>query len=104
MISCQDESSTDFEYDSSETVIGFSSPFTTKGSVATDIDTFNVFAYYLPNDTWDANKTPAFMYNQEVTKHAGNIWKYSPVKHWPSTGKIRFLLTLRTMVELTVLI
>lgn len=46
---------------------------------------FGVFAYYTANDTYSANATPNFMYNQKVTFDEGKSeWVYEPVKYWPN--------------------
>lgn len=56
--------------------------------------TIGVFGYYLPGETADvSNKTPDFMYNEEVTKQADGSWTYSPLKYWPAdqSDKIHFV-------------
>lgn len=44
---------------------------------------FGVFGFYTDNNDYDQQRMPDFMYNQLV-KHGGNGWEYSPVKYWPN--------------------
>lgn len=56
--------------------------------------TIGVFGYYMPGGTTDVtNKTPDFMYNEEVTKQADGSWTYTPLKYWPAdqSDKIHFV-------------
>lgn len=67
-------------------------PRATRAGTPGDIDNvnikdigFGVFAYYTANDTYSANATPNFMYNQKVTFDEGKSeWVYEPVKYWPN--------------------
>lgn len=67
-------------------------PRATRAGTPGDIDNeniktigFGVFAYYTSNDTYSANATPNFMYNQKVTFDEGKSeWVYEPVKYWPN--------------------
>jgi hypothetical protein len=73
-----------------ENAIGFTpatlpdDPFRSTGDLSTaTLDAMTVFAHYTGTDDFNASSTPNFMYNQLVTKGAGNVWAYSPVKYWP---------------------
>lgn len=45
---------------------------------------FGVFAYYTGQNSYDeANSTPNFMYNEQIT-WSTNAWTYNPVKYWPN--------------------
>lgn len=51
---------------------------------------FGVFAYYQPGTegspgAWNANRTPDFMYNQQVL-YNGSTYTYAPTRFWPSAG------------------
>ncbi len=67
----------------------------TKGSVAdmTKIqnDRFRVSAYHCVNNwaTDESTALPNIMANQEVI-WGGSNWTYSPIKYWPTTGKVSF--------------
>lgn len=60
----------------------------TKGALPSNT-TFGVFAFYQPGTiggaagTWNNNRTPNFMFNQEVL-FDGTDYSYTPVKYWPS--------------------
>jgi hypothetical protein len=44
---------------------------------------FGVFAFYQPGGTWNNNRKPDFMFNQEVL-FDGTDYTYTPVRYWPS--------------------
>ncbi|MBP5558394.1 MAG: fimbrillin family protein [Bacteroidales bacterium] len=60
----------------------------TKGAFPSG-STFGVFAFYQPGTvggaagTWNNNRTPNFMFNQEVL-FDGTDYSYSPLRYWPS--------------------
>lgn len=59
----------------------------TRGTVMDNdaLKNMGVYASYTGQDDFSDASTPNFMYNQKVTKNAGN-WEYSPLKYWPTTN------------------
>ena len=54
------------------------------GEVPLETLGFGVFGYYTDQQDYDLQiSKPNFMYNEQVTKTAGN-WTYEPVKYWPN--------------------
>lgn len=52
-------------------------------------DAIGVFACYDPSTDGSGTFTPNYMYNQLV-KYDGAEWTYSPIKYWPTDGRIEF--------------
>lgn len=49
-----------------------------------NLTAFNVYAYQ------SSDQTTPYMNNVEVTKSSSNIWTYSPIAYWPSSGTLDF--------------
>lgn len=94
--SCSEEqlATQNVQANADDNTVNFSvyTPRATRAGTPGDIDNeniktigFGVFAYYTSNDTYSANATPNFMYNQKVTFDEGKSeWVYEPVKYWPN--------------------
>ena len=94
--SCSEEqlATQNVQANADDNTVNFSvyTPRATRAGTSGDIDNenikdigFGVFAYYTSNDTYSANATPNFMYNQKVTFDTGKSeWVYEPVKYWPN--------------------
>lgn len=75
---------------SADNVIRFtaSADYTRAGDITVNnLTEFQVYAYL--GHTGTGNPTP-YMNNVKVTKTANNLWTYSPVSYWPSTGTVSF--------------